>query len=160
MTEPPAQAAASSGHELPHWDMTPVFSALQSPAFVTAFEQVVAGIAELRDLFDARGVRQTATSDVDERMVSHFDEVTHRFNRLADDVRTVYAYVTSFITTNARDDVAQSRHSELALAAGARSCVPAAQGGAGRASSDERTRGGSGREPLPLRGRRVGQTAR
>jgi pepF/M3 family oligoendopeptidase len=39
--------------------------------------------------------------------------VTHRFNRLAEDVRTVYAYVTSFITTNARDDVAQSRHSEL-----------------------------------------------
>lgn len=112
---PDASAAhtATSSESLPHWDMTPVFPAIESASFQIAFQELLAQIVALRELSDRLGVRATSSLAVDEQSVAAFEEVTRALNALSEMVRTIYAYLASFVSTNSRDDVAQSKLSEL-----------------------------------------------
>ncbi|MEO7804065.1 MAG: M3 family oligoendopeptidase [Actinomycetota bacterium] len=96
--------------ELPRWDMSVVFPSLDSPEFETEFKAVIDAVRSLKDLFDRNGVRKTDDSSVD---VATFDEVLGQQNQLSERVRTLGAYVSSFITTDSRDDYAQGKISEL-----------------------------------------------
>ena len=99
---------------LPRWDMSRIYPSLESEAFGTAFAGVLGGIADLRAEFDRAGIRRRDDARVDARMTAVFEELMDRQNRLAEALRTLSAYIRSFVATNSRDDAAQARESELA----------------------------------------------
>jgi pepF/M3 family oligoendopeptidase len=98
---------------LPHWDMTTVYPSLESPEFAAAFSAAIQRIAALEELFAAQDVKQRASNSVDASLVHAFELVTNEFNAVLDDVRTLGAYISSFIATNSRNALAQARMSEL-----------------------------------------------
>jgi oligoendopeptidase F len=93
--------------------MTPIYPALESAEFAAAFESVLEGLGALRDLCDGHGVRRRDQAPLDDATIGAFEAVTRGLNTLSDELRTVYAYISAFVTTNARDDLAQARLSEL-----------------------------------------------
>ncbi|MCC6729835.1 MAG: M3 family oligoendopeptidase [Chthonomonadales bacterium] len=98
---------------LPRWDLESVFTSIESEEFGTEFEAICAGIDELVALFDARGVRRRDQEDVDAAFACAFDEVTGAFNALQERLCTLDTYLGCLVTTNAADDAAQARSSEL-----------------------------------------------
>src|SRR5262245_16694164 len=112
-----AERATSTANPLagppPRWDMTAIYPALESSEFAAAFESVLLELGALRELCDAHGVRRRDAAPLDDTTVEAFEAVTDRLNALSEELRTVYAYITAFVTTNARDDLAQARLSEL-----------------------------------------------
>ncbi|NLI00970.1 MAG: M3 family oligoendopeptidase [Chthonomonadales bacterium] len=103
----------SASQPLPRWDMTPIFPSLDSPEFRAAFESAVGDIGRLAERFDRLGVRRRASAGVDSEFVAAYEQATHALNELMDRLRTVGAYVACFVTTDARDEQAQSLESEL-----------------------------------------------
>lgn len=98
---------------LPHWDMSTIYPSLESPEFAAAFSGAIQRIAALEELFAAQDVKQRASNGVDAPIVQAFELVTGEFNAVLDEVRTVSAYISSFISTNSRHTLAQARMSEL-----------------------------------------------
>jgi pepF/M3 family oligoendopeptidase len=99
---------------LPHWDMSRIFPSLESEQFDTAFQSVVQGVKELVRLYDKHDVRkQGQGKPVDDQTVSAVDEVIGKTNELGNRLRTVYAYLHSFVSTDSRNELAQARVSEL-----------------------------------------------
>ncbi len=98
---------------LPRWDMTTVFPSLQSPEFRSAFDAVIGEIRHLSDLFDRLNVRRRESGSVDADFVSAYEAATGELNGLMDRLRTVGSYIACFVTTDARDEVAQSLESAL-----------------------------------------------
>jgi pepF/M3 family oligoendopeptidase len=101
--------------ELPHWDMTPLFPALDSPQFNSSFDDLVSRIGELRPVFDAAGVRKSEASEVTDQVVAAFEDILNRMNAIAELGRTVRGYLYALITTESRNDLAQGRNSELQM---------------------------------------------
>lgn len=101
--------------ELPHWDMTPVFSAIESAEFQKAFDDVIASIGKLGEILDRGGIREKATPEVTESDAAVFDEAVTFVNELTERMRTVLSYVSAFITTDTRNDVAQAKQSEMQI---------------------------------------------
>lgn len=108
-----ATAEQEATNQLPHWDMSTVFPSLESVEFVQALTEVQAGIAELGRLSDTYGVRKRPSSVVDAATVAGFEAVVRQINTLSEQVRTVSAYLTSFVATDSRNALAQARLSEL-----------------------------------------------
>ncbi|MBV9469493.1 MAG: hypothetical protein JOZ57_09620, partial [Abitibacteriaceae bacterium] len=102
-----------SNETLPHWDMTPVFPSLESAQFSQAFEAAVAEISTLAERFEKYKVRRRDSDAADEQFVSAYEDVTNRLNTLRDRLRTLGSYISCFVTTDARNDVAKARQSEL-----------------------------------------------
>ena len=98
---------------LPRWDMSRLYPSLESEAFGTAFAHLLAGITALRTTYDGAGVRARDDVKVDAETVATFDTLVRQHNALMEDLRTLSAYISSFVSTNSRDDVAQARESEL-----------------------------------------------
>ena len=94
--------------KLPHWDTEALFPALDALEFADAFDELTASVAELRTIFDENEVRKAAPLDV-----ALFDDIVTRFNAIEERARLIRAYVYSFITTDAHNDAAQARFSEL-----------------------------------------------
>ena len=90
---------------LPRWDMTPFFPSLDSPEFAKAFDDAVAGIADLTAGFPAVIAEPDPTAAL-EKFLLREGEVHEALNY-------VFAYVSSFVTTNTEDQVAQARLSAL-----------------------------------------------
>ena len=98
---------------LPQWDMSVIFPSLESPEFEQSLQGVVADLAALADLFDARRIDQQPAAPVDAAMIETLETVTSRFNTLLERVYTLGAYIQAFVTTNSRDTTAQARFSEF-----------------------------------------------
>ncbi len=98
---------------LPRWDMSVVYPSLDSPEFATGFDAVIRQIDDLVLLFDAHGVEHRALAHLEEATVGAFEEVTNRFNGLLEQIGTLNAYITAFVTTDSRDSLAQAKASEL-----------------------------------------------
>ena len=98
---------------LPHWDMSRIYPSLESDAFGAAFERVIAGIAALRAQFDRDAIRRRDDPRVTAEVAATFESLMKRQNELAEALRTLSAYIRSFVATDSRDDVAQARESEL-----------------------------------------------
>ncbi len=79
--------------DLPHWDMTPLYPALDSPEFNSAFDDLVSRIGELRPVFDAAGVRKSESSEVTDEVAGAFDDIITRLNEIAELGRTVRGYL-------------------------------------------------------------------
>ena len=98
---------------LPHWDMSTVFPSLESAEFVEAFDAGIRAIGALGVLFDAHDVRRRLDSGVDAGFVQAYDEVTTHLNALQERMRVLGSYLGCFTATDARNDLARSRQSEL-----------------------------------------------
>ncbi len=100
---------------LPHWDMTPIYPSLESGEFVEAFQGLIKQIGETVTFADAKGVRKADGVQITDGSVAVFDRLLTLLNDIADRAREVRAYIHSFVTTEAQNDLAQARNSELAM---------------------------------------------
>ncbi len=98
---------------LPHWDMTSVFPSLESPEFAEAFAAVLNGITEFSALCERVGVRRREHPEADGAFAANYDAVTTSLNGLQEQMRVLSAYISSFTTTDANNDLAKSKESEL-----------------------------------------------
>ena len=98
--------------ELPRWDVTTVFPSLDSREFAAAHEQLTATIDRLVALYDEHDVRG-GDKTLDDDAVKSVETVIDATNAAREAVRTVYAYVSSFVTTDAKDAEAQAIDSRL-----------------------------------------------
>jgi oligoendopeptidase F len=100
-----------SSNGLPHWDVSVVFPNLDSPEFEEGFNQTVQGINDLAMLFDDYGIKEQSDILMETSLVGVFDEVIARYNEVLDKVRTLRAYIHSFVSTNSRNTLAQEKWS-------------------------------------------------
>lgn len=98
---------------LPRWDLTPVFPSLDSAELRAAFDRAREQTEALAALFRERDIRKRADRAVEPRTAADFDEVTNRFNELFQGLYTLGSYINCFVSTDAADEQAQSRASEL-----------------------------------------------
>ncbi|MGA7730316.1 MAG: M3 family oligoendopeptidase [Chloroflexia bacterium] len=98
---------------LPHWDMTPIFPGLDSPAFEGGFRSLVESIDGITDLFERYEVRRHDPAPLDDETVARFEEVIARWNDLLDQYHTLSAYIQCILATDTRDNLVQSRFSEM-----------------------------------------------
>ncbi len=98
---------------LPHWDVTSFFPSLDSREVAVAHEATVADLARLVALYDRHDVRGGEPRPLTEEDQAAVDEVIGATNALLDQVRTLSAYLASFVTTDAANDRAAGLRSRL-----------------------------------------------
>ena len=95
--------------------MTPVYPGLDSPAFERGFAGVVAAIADLGERFNEYGVqlqpRETPLPADEAARV--LEVILPRYHAVLDETQTLAVYISCFVNTNSRDDLAQAKQSEL-----------------------------------------------
>lgn len=101
---------------LPRWDMTTIFPSLESPEFAAAFEHAKREIQALVPLFEQHQVRCREGASEKAPPVRAFEEVTGRLNALYQELQTLRSFINAFVTTDASNDTAQARRSELQMA--------------------------------------------
>jgi pepF/M3 family oligoendopeptidase len=98
---------------LPHWDTTVVYPSLASPEFDAGFCAVLQTLDELVTLFDQYGINAQAAVTVDAATAQTFETVAARYNDALDQQFQMFAYLSCFVSTNSRDELAQAKQSEL-----------------------------------------------
>jgi pepF/M3 family oligoendopeptidase len=99
-------SATTDRAALPRWDLTPVFPALDSQVFADAFALLLSDLGDLDGML--AGV---AHADSDSQAT--LDVALARLNDVSGRQEVIWAYLYGLITTNSRNDLAQSRFSEL-----------------------------------------------
>jgi oligoendopeptidase F len=104
----------ASSAALPRWDMSVIYPSLESPEFESGFRGVKISIAALEAHFDAHAIEPTQSDKLSStELAATFQEIIDRYNSVLEEVQTISAYITAFVSTNSRDDLAQARQSEL-----------------------------------------------
>ncbi len=98
---------------LPHWDLSDLYPNLASREYAAAREAFGAGVVRLEAMFDEHGVRGGDALEVSDATVKAFEESLSGTNEILNDLRRVNAYISSFVTTDARDDAAQAELSGM-----------------------------------------------
>ena len=88
------------------WDLTAYFPSLQSREFAAAQERLGADVERMVALYDHHGVRGGCAARSDRRAGDGFVEVLDATNDVLERLRLLSAYVSAFVTTDARDDAA------------------------------------------------------
>ena len=96
-----------------HWDMTPIFPSLSSTEFENAFQEASASVDEIIRYFEINQIRRRTDSKVDERFARLWEETTEHWNCLQERMRTLSAYIHSFVSTDASNEEAKSKQSLL-----------------------------------------------
>lgn len=98
---------------LPHWDVTDVFPAIGSREYAAAREELGADLTRLTARYDEHDVRGGADKHVDDATVAAFEAVLEETNMVMDRVKLLSGFLSSYVTTDARDDLAQGELSQL-----------------------------------------------
>jgi pepF/M3 family oligoendopeptidase len=98
---------------LPHWDVTAIFPALSSREFAAAHEGLGASIDRLRALYDEHDIHAGPPHAPSPQEVGALEAVLAATNEVLRDLRTLNAYLHTFITTDARNDDAARLRSQL-----------------------------------------------
>lgn len=93
--------------------MTVVYPGLTSPEFQEGFPAVTDAITALVQLFDEHNIGLQPTVPFDVPVVETFETIVARYNSVYERTHTLSCYISSFVTTNSRDNIAQARQSEL-----------------------------------------------
>ncbi len=102
--------------KLPHWDMSVIFPSLDSPDFSLGFERAIAQVDALQALFDAHDIGNPGVDvHFSQETVGIFEAVLVQINETMDGITEIGSYVSSFITTDSRNDLAQSVMSRIQL---------------------------------------------
>ena len=101
---------------LPHWDMTTVFPSLDSSEFTTAYDALLKAHRASSSRWRTRRAsgRPTASTSTT-TTIATFEDVLTRLNDIGERSREITSYLYSFITTEAQNDAAQARNSELQM---------------------------------------------
>lgn len=100
-------ATAEAPHtSLPHWDMTTIYSSVDSPEYAASIEKLTDKLTAIE-----RQVESLATADGDP--VSRFDTIVAAYNDAAKLIYLDLAFVHGFISVDSRDAAAQAKMSEL-----------------------------------------------
>jgi len=102
-----------SSSSLPRWDLSSAFPSLDSTQFYAEFADVLEQIAALSPRFDALGVRRRDQDAVNTDFATSVDEVLGEWNSLSARLDVLFSYLHCLVSTDARDEAAQSRLSEL-----------------------------------------------
>ncbi len=109
-------------NQLPNWDMTPIFPSLESPQFESEFHGALDAIDALSAQFDSFSIRRraaapaevnTAPAEVNAGFVTQFETIIGAWNALEQKLETLGSYITCFVTTDAKNEIAKARESEL-----------------------------------------------
>ena len=98
---------------LPRWDMSVVYPGLDSPEFEEGFRSVVEAINSLAALFDKYQIERRENMHLDDTVVQTFEQVLDRYNAVLEQTQTLSAYISSFVSTDSRNNLAQAKWSEL-----------------------------------------------
>ncbi|HEY6287767.1 MAG TPA: M3 family oligoendopeptidase [Ktedonobacteraceae bacterium] len=99
---------------LPHWDMTPIYPAMESKEFADGFSNVVQDIENLTKLFDDHHIMKLpATPALNQDIIQAFETVIEHYNTVLEVTETLVVYIMCFVTTNSHDALAQAKLSEL-----------------------------------------------
>jgi len=100
-----------ANNQLPHWDVSTVYPGLDSPEFERGLTETIEDIHDLVELFDEYEIKEQKDIPMGDSTVETFEEVVSRLNRVLDRVRTLRAYIHSFVSTNSRNTLAQEKWS-------------------------------------------------
>jgi oligoendopeptidase F len=100
-----------SSNSLPHWDVSTVYPSLDSKEFEDGLKTTINDIHDLVELFDEYGIEEQKDTLLEDSTVEVFEKVISRLNGVLDKVRTMRAYIHSFISTNSRHTLAQEKWS-------------------------------------------------
>ena len=103
----------SVSETLPHWDMTVVYPALDSPEFNHDLTATRQAFDTMTSLFDRLGIDRRDQQSTDDAAVAAFETVVPALNELLEQFSTLRAYVYSFVATDSRNDQAQATFSML-----------------------------------------------
>lgn len=103
----------SSARALPHWDMTVVYPSLSDPEFEQSLRSTIGSIAELVQLFDDKQIAYREPAALTPTDVEAFETVVERYNEVLAETRTLFSYISSFVSTDSRNNLAQAKMSEL-----------------------------------------------
>ncbi len=95
---------------LPRWNTDSLFPSLDSPEFAAAFDEVVGSVAGLQETFDGLDIRAGGKTD---HAQTTLERALNEMNATLERLREVSAYIQAFVTTDARNTLAQARQSEL-----------------------------------------------
>ena len=101
---------------LPRWDLTPIFPSLESLEFDTAFAEVCREINELGPFFDQHHVRRREFKPVEAVEADAFNHIIERLGALKERLRVLTSYLYCLVSTEADNDAAQGKLSELKIA--------------------------------------------
>jgi len=99
--------------DLPRWDMSVVYSGLDSPEFERDLRSFVRALDELEGLFDEAQIDRTETPLNPDLAAGILERILPPYNALNDQAWTLGAYVYAFVSVDSRDEYAQARLSEL-----------------------------------------------
>ena len=99
--------------KLPHWDMTVLYPGLDSEEFKQGFNQAAEAIDELVRLFDKHNISAWEEKAVTGETVKVFEEIISLYNEVIREVRTLESYISSFVSTDSRNDLAQAKESDF-----------------------------------------------
>jgi oligoendopeptidase F len=103
----------TTSHPLPRWDMTTVYPGLETPEFEEGFARMVQDISDLAALFERYTITGKPPQSINASIVQAFETITTQYNSVQEDIRTLTAYINSFILTDSQNKIAQARMSEL-----------------------------------------------
>ena len=98
---------------LPTWSVSDVHESLTSRSFVDAMERIGADVQRLESLFDELDIRATENVEVDQATGRRIDRAIDAFNTTVASLEILEAYVYANVSTDSRDETAQSSLSEL-----------------------------------------------
>lgn len=98
---------------LPHWDMTVVYPSLTSPEFEQGFRDLSEHIDQLRALFEREQIAAHTARSLDDATIARLETVVERYNDLIEAAGTMRSYISSFVATDSRNNLAQAKMSEL-----------------------------------------------
>lgn len=100
---------------LPRWNMATVFPSLESEEFNLAFKGAMEDLASYAELFDTFGVSGGDGLPTTDAIVEAVQSVLTRGNELNESLRTIGAYIVSFVSMDSKDDAAQAKYSQFQM---------------------------------------------
>ena len=94
----------------PQWDTQSIFPSLDGPQFVAAFEAMKQTLHGLEADFDAADVHGGKTSAQAQIVL---EKLLPAWNQMESDARTVRGYIYQFVSTDAKNELAQAKLSEM-----------------------------------------------
>jgi len=98
---------------LPRWSISDLYHSTESREFQAGLERAEADAERLRAVFDRHDIRSIEPRGVTATDGAAADEAIGAYNDAAEHARLLYAFVYAIVTTDSRDELAQSRLSEV-----------------------------------------------
>ncbi len=93
--------------------MTVVYPSLESKEFESGFAATIQAIDKLVELFNQKKIARRDPAPLDDASIATFEAAVNALNDVLDRTRTLGAFISSFVSTDSRNNLAQSKLSEF-----------------------------------------------